>query len=198
MAISYIRKYYNSCTIPFIPTLHSQYTVKYCFYPSFFSFFLLIYHIFDSILLRTDAYNTICANYQSWMLSCLCGAVTTIYDSLLRFLATCSCLQGKKRYQNNCLGSRIKAIIEYFGSITLLIFVLLSIIFLIITMIICYYQHIAAYVLFIMFVSEIWSTGQWILWSAPYFLYKYKSDRQYFYEKMQRKSERLSKRGIQV
>lgn len=66
-------------------------------------------------------YNDVCANYHSWMLSAVCGAGIVVYDSLLRFLATCSCVQGRKRFQNNCCGQRFKALVEYFGSVTLLI-----------------------------------------------------------------------------
>jgi hypothetical protein len=38
--------------------------------------------------------------------------------------------------------------------------------------------------------SELWSTVQWIVWSAPWFLYKYGSDRKIFYEKLKRRSAR--------
>ena len=142
-----------------------------------------------------DAYNKICKNYQSWMLSCLCGAVTVLYDSLLRFLATCSCVQGKKRFQTNCFGARIKALIEYFGSVTLLFFSILSVAFTLFTMVLCWYEGIAAEVLVVMVLAELWSTGQWVVWSTPWFLYKFRADQQIFYEKLQRKSLRMSKRA---
>jgi hypothetical protein len=124
------------------------------------------------------------------MLSCLCGAVTTLYDALLRFLATCSCVQGKKRFQTNCLGVRFKALVEYFGSVTLLFFSFLSTVFTLLTMVLCWYEHIAARVLIVMVFSELWSTVQWIVWSAPWFLYKYGSDRKFFYKKLKRRSTR--------
>jgi len=68
------------------------------------------------------AYNELCNNYQGWMLSAACGAATVFYDSILHFLATCSCVQGRKRFQNTCCGSRVKKVVEFFGSITLTIF----------------------------------------------------------------------------
>lgn len=131
-----------------------------------------------------------CDNYHSWMLSCFCGAMTTVYDSLLRFLATCSCLQGRSLFQNNCLGVRFKALVEYFGSVTLLFFSAVSAFFTLFTMALCWYQDIAAEVLFVMLLSELWAIGQWIVWSAPWFLYKYRSDRKKFYDKLRRRSSR--------
>jgi hypothetical protein len=124
------------------------------------------------------------------MLSFTCGAVTTIYDSVLRFLATCSCLHGRKRFQNNCLGARFTALVEYFGGVTLLLFTVFSVVFTLFTMVLCWYEHVAAKVLFVMVLSELWSTVQWIVWAAPYFLYKYPSDRRVFYEKLRRRASR--------
>jgi hypothetical protein len=124
------------------------------------------------------------------MLSCTCGACTVLYDALLRFLATCSCLQGRKRFQNNCLGVRFKALVEFFGSITLLFFSFLSAIFTLLTMVLCWYEHIAAKVLFVMVLSELWSTVQWVVWATPWFLYNYRADRRAFYEKLKRRSAR--------
>lgn len=74
--------------------------------------------------LRIDAaeYNKLCANYESWMLSYACGAATVVYESALHFLATCSCLQGRRRYQNNCCGTRFKTLVEFFGGVTLFFF----------------------------------------------------------------------------
>lgn len=138
----------------------------------------------------TDAYNEVCKNYRSWMLSFFCGGMTTMYESLLRFLATCSCLQGRKRFQNNCLGARIKAMIEYCGGVTLFFFSFLSAVFTLVTIALCWYQSIAAEVLVVMVLSELWATVQWIVWAAPWFLYQYPKDRRTFYEKLRRRSSR--------
>jgi len=68
-----------------------------------------------------SAYNDLCNSYESWMLSAACGAGTVLYESVLHFLATCSCVQGRKRFQNNCCGSRVKMVIESLGGLTLVL-----------------------------------------------------------------------------
>lgn len=74
-------------------------------------------------LFSTAAYNDLCNSYESWMLSAACGAATVVYESVLHFLATCSCVQGRKRFQNNCCGSRVKMVVESLGGVTLSFFV---------------------------------------------------------------------------
>lgn len=62
-----------------------------------------------------DEYKNACSYYSDWMLTALCGICIVAYQSLLEFLATCGCIQGKKSFQNNCCGSRIKGCVEWFG-----------------------------------------------------------------------------------
>lgn len=81
-----------------------------------------IFLIYPPTILFAAAYNELCSNYEGWMLSAACGAATVVYDSVLHFLATCSCVQGRKRFQNNCCGSRVKQVVEFFGGITLTLF----------------------------------------------------------------------------
>ncbi len=63
-----------------------------------------------------------CHYYQPWMLSALCGAVTVLYGSLVRFTATCDCLHGRDFFQNNCCGARCKGAVTYLGGVVLTLF----------------------------------------------------------------------------
>ena len=83
----------------------------------------LLTFCFYILCLPAAAYNDLCNSYESWMLSAACGAGTVLYESVLHFLATCSCVQGRKRFQNNCCGSRVKMVIESLGGLTLSFFV---------------------------------------------------------------------------
>lgn len=64
----------------------------------------------------------------------------------------------------------------------------LSFVFTLLTAVLAYVDDIAAEVFLVLVLSELWSTVQWIVWSTPYFLYKFPSDKRKFYEKLKRRS----------
>jgi hypothetical protein len=70
-------------------------------------------------ILCLDEYHSACSYYGPWMLTALCGICIVAYQSLLEFLATCGCVHGRKTFQNNCFGTRIKNYVEWFGGRTL-------------------------------------------------------------------------------
>lgn len=64
----------------------------------------------------------------------------------------------------------------------------LSFVFTLFTAVLAYVDDIAAEVFLVLVLSELWSTVQWIVWSTPYFLYKFPADKRKFYEKLKRRS----------
>jgi hypothetical protein len=80
----------------------------------------------------------------------------------------------------------------------LVCFTVLSFVFTLVTLAYCYVHRLAAELLLLLLLAELWSCVQWLLWALPWFLYKYPSDRRAFYEKLQRRSQRLSRRAAKV
>lgn len=64
----------------------------------------------------------------------------------------------------------------------------LSFVFVLFTAVLAYVNDIASEVFLVLVLSELWSTVQWIVWSTPWFLYKFPSDKKKFYEKLKRRS----------
>jgi hypothetical protein len=73
-----------------------------------------------------------------------------------------------------------------------------SVIFLVLSLVLCAIDHIAYDVLLTMFYSELWSCVQWFVWTAPWFCYNYGKDRNHFEEKVKRKSARLGLSEIEM
>ena len=63
-----------------------------------------------------------CKYYHSWVISLGAAAIICPYGSLLKFLATCQCIQGRSFYQKNCIGRGIKQCFEYIGNKMLVLF----------------------------------------------------------------------------
>ncbi len=132
-------------------------------------------------------YHEICSRYEPWMLSAICGAFIVVYQSFMEFCATCGCMQGQRFFETNCLGNRCKSVVEWCGGTILTFFTAVSVILLLWAIIACYLLG-ADYSLFSgTLLSKVWSVGEWFIWSAPYFSYKYPLDRRRFLKKMRKK-----------
>ena len=118
------------------------------------------------------------------MLSALCGALTVVYGSLLRFLATCGCLQGRTLFQSNSAGSHFKACSQYVGGQVLSFFVLLSVLLLISTTVLCWLTSIGFSLFLVLLEAKLWSQLEWFIWSAPYFSFRFPIDRRNFYRRL--------------
>jgi hypothetical protein len=127
------------------------------------------------------------------MLSALCGALTVVYGSLLRFLATCGCLQGRTIFQTNCFGARIKAFTEYCGGSILSFFVVLSVLLLLASLVLCYVTFSTFAVMVVLLEAKVWSQVEWFFWAAPFFSFRYPIDRRYFYRQLMTQDAELSK-----
>ena len=68
-----------------------------------------------------DAYQKECRYYRPWMLSAVCGVAIVIYGSILRFLATCGCVQGRDFFKLNWVGKNCKEFVEFFGGVMIVI-----------------------------------------------------------------------------
>ena len=118
------------------------------------------------------------------MLSALCGAMTVVYGSLLRFLATCGCLQGRALFQSNGICGRVKAMTEYCGGQVLSFFVLLSLALLVASVVICWLTDVKFSIFLVLLESKVWSQVEWFIWAAPYFSFRYPIDRRFFYQRL--------------
>jgi hypothetical protein len=123
------------------------------------------------------------------MLTALCGIVIVAYQSLLEFLGTCGCLQGKKSFKNNCCGTGIKGCVEWLGGTMLTVSTVVSTVFLVWAIIACYLLDVRYEILGNIILSKVWSMGEWFVWSAPYFAYRYPIDRRHFYRRLLRREK---------
>jgi hypothetical protein len=137
----------------------------------------------------SDEYNKACSYYSPWMLTALCGIFIVLYQSFLEFVATCGCLQGKKTFQNNCCGSMFKSCIQWCGGRTLSFATFVSFVLLVWAVIACYVLNVDYRILSNILLSKVWSMGEWFVWSAPYFCYRYPIDRRYFYMRLLRREK---------
>lgn len=122
--------------------------------------------------------------YQPWMLSALCGAMTVVYGSLLRFLSTCGCLQGRVLFQSNGICGRFKTATEYCGGQVLSFFVLLSFALLLASVVMCWLTDVKFSIFLVLLQSKVWSQVEWFFWAAPFFSFRYPIDRRYFYQRL--------------
>jgi hypothetical protein len=123
------------------------------------------------------------------MLSALAGILVVVYQSSLEFLGTCGCVQGRKSFQNNCIGNRCKACVEWFGGSILTFCTCISFILLGWTLIAIYVLKIDYNIVGDIMLSKVWSFGEWFIWSAPYFSYRYPNDKKQFYQRLLRKQK---------
>lgn len=63
-----------------------------------------------------DTYKKHCQFTPVWAISLSCGILITVYGSVLKFIATCNCLQGHKTFQGKgTFCGAFKEVLEYFG-----------------------------------------------------------------------------------
>ena len=125
-----------------------------------------------------------CQYYRSWMLPAIIGGVLVIYGSLLRFFASCGCLQGRNFFQFNCLGSRIRALIEFCGGGFLSVFLLMSLGMIMWVLIATYMSNKSFDIFIAILISKAWSFGEWFIWTFPYFSLRYSWDKRHFQNRM--------------
>lgn len=129
------------------------------------------------------------------------------YGSLLKFLATCGCVQGKSFFQDNCIGSRCRRVLEFFGGKVLSFFVCTYTAdnafheFIRCAVISVQLSLYAIYQCFLMdrytilkttVLSKMWSFAEWFVWTAPYFAFKYPLDRKHFYKQLKVRNRNLN------
>jgi len=141
--------------------------------------------------LSASSYDSECHYYSPLLLSAATGAVLVPYAAFLKFFSTCSCLQGKAFFQEDCCGTRVKAFVEYIGGKTLTFFSFLSffmIFYTTITNAMYYGNDFSIFQTFLL--SKLWSAGFWFIWSLPMFLFKYPCDKADFYRRLARRREK--------
>lgn len=121
-----------------------------------------------------------CNYYRSWMLPILAGAVIVVYGSMLRFFASCGCVQGREFFRFHCLGSRFRQVIEFFGGFVLSLFSLLSLAMAIWVLTATYMTGSTFDIFIPILIAKAWSFGEWFIWTLPYFLFKYPWDKRHF------------------
>eukprot|EP01038_Epipyxis_sp_PR26KG_P006338 gene6338-8726_t len=133
-------------------------------------------------------YNSRCKYFHPWMISAVCGALTVFYQSLMRFFATCGCVKGRDLFTTNCIGNKIRKLTEFFGGQVLAVFTVLSLSLLLWTIAEIYITDSQYVILVPILLAKIWAFGEWFLWTAPYFAYRYPIDKSYFH-RSRRKSQ---------
>lgn len=142
-------------------------------------------------------------------MSIVAGFCTTVYVSMLQFLATCGCFQGQTFFQENCLGATIFALADFFGGRTLFFVsesielpclpsamtdplhpVDMSNVLVVTTALMCWYSGVGYHIFTTAILSEIWSDIHWFGWTLPWFLYFYPKHKREFIEKATRKARK--------
>lgn len=135
-----------------------------------------------------ETYDKVCYFYSPWMLSAICGAFIVVYQSFLEFVATCSCVQGRAYcLRRGCTCDSCRRLIALSGGGILTIFSIISTSLLIWAIIVCYVIGADFRLFADIIYSKFWSVGEWFVWSAPYFMYRYPKDRRYAINRMARK-----------
>mmetsp|Transcript_33876 Transcript_33876/g.32320 ORF Transcript_33876/g.32320 Transcript_33876/m.32320 type:complete len:376 (+) Transcript_33876:320-1447(+) len=140
--------------------------------------------------LSRSIYDDRCKYYQPWMLSSVCGAILVPVGSLLQFLATCGCLQGRNFFKMNCCGNRFRIFIEYCGGGVLLLFAVMFLALLIWAVVKTSLKNTGYSIFFPYLISKVWSFGYWFIWTSPYFCYRYPIDKRYFHKNLYREIEK--------
>lgn len=130
-----------------------------------------------------------CQYYRSWMMPALEGVALVVYGSILRFLATCGCLQGRNFFQLNCFGSGFRNVIEFFGGGFLFLFCLLSVAMIVWVLVATYMQGQQFDIFITILITKAWSFGEWFIWTLPYFSLRYSWDKSHFMKKMQAEAD---------
>lgn len=128
-----------------------------------------------------DEYNSTCKYYRPWYLPAIVGIVLVPYGSLLRFFATCSCFQGRDLFKNYSCCTRIKGLFECCGGQVILSAVVFNSILLLATIIDSYVKGYQFDIFIMILQSKLWSFMDWVIWTLPYFAWRYPIDRRYFY-----------------
>jgi hypothetical protein len=155
-------------------------------------------YILSTYLFIVEIYHSACRYYSPWMISALCGAFIVLYQSLLEFLATCGCVQGRVIFCASCccrycsciqyIYRIFKRTIECCGGSIFVFFALVSIALVSWSALTCYFMGSKFDIFVKILISKVWSIGEWFLWSTPYFMYRYPRDKRRYQDKIARKS----------
>jgi len=125
----------------------------------------------------------LCAFYSPSAVSSLVGTLLLPYGSLLRFAATCSCLQGRPFFLDHCIGQRLKRTIDASGGLFMSLIVFSSTIMLIAVVALILSAKQADWSVFYSFVlSKLLSALFWFVWTVPLFLWRFKIDKKQFFQ----------------
>jgi hypothetical protein len=172
-------------------------------------------------LILAEEYRKHCQYFHPWVISLGAAAIICPYGTLLKFLATCHCVQGRSFYQTNCCGRGIKALVEYVGGKVLLIFIgkqqsfamsccsnsisspfsslVLPVINGLLFLIAMYYAYVVMRmytVLYTFILSKLFSYVYWFGWTGPYFSYKYPIDQKIFYKEFRKQNRTPSQNSV--
>ena len=125
-------------------------------------------------------YMSTCKYYQPWYIPAVVGIVLVPYGSLLRFIATCSCFQGRDLFKNYSCCSRIKVIFECCGGQVIVSALAFNSILLLAAVIDCYIIGAQFDIFVIILQSKLWSFMDWVIWTLPYFAWRYPMDKRHF------------------
>jgi hypothetical protein len=158
----------------------------------------------------SEVYRKHCQYFHPWIISLGAAAIICPYGTLLKFLATCHCVQGRSFYQTNCCGRGVKRLVEYVGGRILLIFIgkqqhalpstppsflspvpvveVINALLFIVAMFYAYVVMRMYTVLYTFILSKLFSYVYWFGWTGPYFSYKYPIDRKLFYKEFRKQN----------
>jgi hypothetical protein len=136
-----------------------------------------------------ETYQKVCYFYHHWELSAICGSLIVLYQSVLEFVATCSCIQGRQY----CLCRSwqchfIRRGIEFSGGSILFFFSIISTTLLIWSLVACYVWGASFKLFGDIIISKLWSVLEWFVWSFPYFSYRFPLDKRAHLEKLAKKA----------
>lgn len=144
---------------------------------------------FPIILRFAETYDKVCYFYHPWELSAICGGFIVLYQSVLEFVATCSCIQGRQYcVSRSWQCSIIRKGVEFSGGGILFFFTVISTIMLIWSLVACYIWGANFRLFSGIIVSKLWSVTEWFVWSLPYFTYRFPLDKRVHLEKLAKKN----------
>lgn len=145
--------------------------------------------------MEANEYLKRCALYSPSAVSALVGFILLPYGTFLRFVATCGCTQGRLFFIDHCVGKTLKAWIDYFGGILMVLFMTLSFIMTVVVVAFCGVKgdEVDNWSVFVAFsLSKLLSALQWFVWTAPLFLCRIDRDKAHFENSLARKSASAS------
>lgn len=140
-----------------------------------------------------DEYTIKCHYYNPIFLSALCGAVIVPFGTLLKYLATCGCLQGRKYFKASRTGANCMCCLQYLGMGALGFCTVIGLMSALWTLYLSYESGVGYDIFVNLLLSKVWSFLEWFLYTGPFFAYYYPTDRRFFYDRLKVKMKRTKK-----